>query len=130
MKKLLLIFVLFITTLMYSQNNPFYMRAESFKAGKKDYKGTVIWDDSSQKNCDILIRLDDQQATVYSQTQQIYRVISMTTKNNQGSIWYCVDAKGNYCNLCLINLTSMPGKLAFAIEYNDYSWFYVCKPSN
>ena len=130
MKKLFLLVLLFFTTLIYSQSNPYYLRAESFKAGKKDYKGTVIWDDSSLTYCDILIKLEDKQATIYSKTKQIYRVISMTTNNNQGSQWYCLDDKGYYCNLYLITLVNNPGKLAFAIEYSDYSWYYVCKSGN
>jgi hypothetical protein len=130
MKKLLLLILLFFTTLIYSQNNPFYLRAESFKAGEKNYKGDVVWDDSTLSYCDILIKLDDQQATIYSKTKQIYRVVSMTTKDNQGSQWYCLDDRGYYCNLYLISLKDNPNKLVFAIEYSDYSWYYICKSAN
>ena len=130
MKKLLLVLALFLTTLMYSQDNPFLMRAETFQAGKMNYNKQIMWDDSSTTNCDILIKLDDKKVTIYSKTSQVYNVISMGNKTAEGGEWYCIDEKGVRCNIYLISLKNNPGKLALGVEYSDYVWYYICKPTN
>ena len=122
--------MLVFTTLTFSQTSTFYMRAETFKAGEKNYKGQVVWDESTLTKCDILIKLDDQNATIFSKVRQTYRVISMTHKDDMGSQWYCIDDKGRYCNIYLISIKDRPARLAFVVEYSDYCWFYVCRESN
>jgi hypothetical protein len=130
MKKILLLILLFFSTISLSQSSPFYLRAESFKAGKKNYKNEVVWDESTYLNCDILIKLDDKQVSIFSNEKQVYRVINLVHQSTTSSQWYCVDTRGNYCNIYLIFLKNQPGKLTLAIEYNDYCWFYVCKEDN
>jgi hypothetical protein len=130
MKKLLLVLVLFLTTLMYSQNNPFLLRAETFQAGKMNYNKEVMWDESSARSCDILIKLDDNKFTIYSKTSQIYNVISVAERNEEGGEWYCLDEKGVRCNIYLMSLKDNPGKLALGVEYSDYVWYYICKSAN
>jgi hypothetical protein len=130
MKKLLLILTLFLTTLMYSQDNPFLMRAETFQAGTMSYNKEVVWDNTSIKSCDILIKLEEKKVTIYSKTSQVYNVISMASKTAEGGEWYCIDEKGVRCNIYLISLKNNPGKLALGVEYSDYVWYYICKPTN
>ena len=130
MKKLLLVLLLFLTTLMYSQDNPFLMRAETFQAGTMSYNKEVVWDNSSVRSCDILIKLETNKITIYSKTSQVYNVISMASKSAEGGEWYCLDEKGVRCNIYLISLKNNPGKLALGVEYSDYVWYYICKPSN
>jgi hypothetical protein len=127
MKKLLLVLTLFLTTLVFSQDKPFLIRAETFQAGVIDYKGEVVWDKSTIKNCDILIKLEDSKVTVYSKTSQVYSVITLVTKSDEGNEWCCLDDKGNRCNIYIMPLKSDPNKLTLGIEYSDYVWYYICR---
>jgi hypothetical protein len=130
MKKLLLLFMLFITTLMYSQDKPFYMRAETFEFGSKNSNGDVVWDESTIKSCDILIKLEEKEAVIYSSTKQIYHVISYDGKEGDISRWYCSDEKGRTCNIYLSSIKNQSGKLGLIVEFSDYLWSYICKPTN
>jgi len=122
--------VLFITTLMYSQDNPFYMRAETFELGSKNSNGDVVWDESTIKSCDILIKLEDKEVVIYSSTKQIYHVISYDGKEGDISRWYCSDDKGRTCNIYLSSIKNQYRKLGLIVEFSDYLWSYICKPTN
>ena len=49
--------------------------------------------------------------------------------SNGSSRWYCSDLLGRTCNIYLGGLKSSPGYLSLTVEFSDYVWFYVCKPS-
>lgn len=131
MKKLFLILVFTLTTLFsFAQDKPYYMRAETFELGSKNSSGNIIWDESTIKSCDILIKLEEKEAVIYSSTRQIYHVISYDGKEDGISKWYCSDDKGRYCNIYLSTSKNNPGKLALIVEFSDYLWGYICKPTN
>ena len=130
MKKLLLVLALFLTTLMYSQDKPYYMRAETFQLGSKNSSGDIVWDKSTIKSCDILIKLEEKEAVIYSSTKQVYHVISYDGKEDNISRWYCSDDKGRTCNIYLSSIKNQPGKMGFIVEFSDYLWSYICKPTN
>ena len=131
MKKLFLILVFTLTTLFsFAQDKPYYMRADTFELGSKDSSGNIVWNESTIKSCDILIKLEEKEAVIYSSYKQIYHVISFNGKEDGISKWYCSDDKGNTCNLYLSASKNNPGKLALIIEFSDYLWGYICKPSN
>ena len=131
MKKLILILIFVFTSLLsFSQETPLFLRAEKFKAGMVDNKHNVLWDETTLKECDILIKLEDSQATIYSKTLQTYRVISMVNKTSDGSQWYCLDSNGTKCYLYLTTHNDSPNKLILGIEYCDYVWCYVCRLDN
>lgn len=131
MKKILITFVLLLTALLsFGQDKPFYMRAETFELGSKTSSGNVIWDESTIQSCDILIKLEEKEAVIYSSTRQTYHVISYNGKEDGISKWYCSDDKGGYCNIYLSTSKNNPGKLALIVEFSDYIWGYICKPTN
>lgn len=131
MKKLLLTLLLVLTTLIsFAQDKPYYMRAETFELGSKNSSGNIVWDESTIKSCDILIKLEEKEAVIYSSTRQIYHVISYDGKEDGISKWYCSDDKGRYCNIYLSTSKNNPGKLALIVEFSDYIWGYICKPTN
>jgi hypothetical protein len=131
MKKLLLTLLLVLTTLIsFGQDKPFYMRAETFELGSKNSSGDVIWDVSSLKSCDILIKLEEKEAVIYSNTKQVYHVISYDGKEGDISRWYCSDDRGRACNIYLSSSKSQPGKLGLIVEFSDYLWCYICNPTN
>lgn len=131
MKKLLITLVLVFTTIIsFGQDKPFYMRAETFQLGSKTSSGNVIWDDTTIKSCDILIKLEEKEAVIYSNTKQIYHVISYDGKEDNISRWYCSDDKGRTCNIYLSSIKNHSGKLGLIVEFSDYLWSYICKPTN
>ena len=94
MKKLFLILVFTLTTLFsFAQDKPYYMRADTFELGSKTSSGNIIWDESTIKSCDILIKLEEKEAVIYSSTRQTYHVISFSGKEDGISKWYCSDDK-------------------------------------
>ena len=131
MKKLLITFVLLLTTLLtFSQDAPYYIRAETFEMGRKDSKNNVTWDTTTYRDCNLLIKLTESDVTIYSKTRQEYHVISFDGKQSNGSSrWYCSDSLGRYCNIYLGALKSSPGYMSLTVEFSDYVWFYVCQPS-
>jgi hypothetical protein len=131
MKKLLLTFVLVLSTLIsFGQDKPFYMRADTFQLGSKNSSGDIVWDESTIKSCDILIKLEEKEAVIYSSVKQVYHVISYDGKEDNISRWYCSDDKGRTCNIYLSSIKNQPGKMGFIVEFSDYLWSYICKPTN
>ena len=106
MKKLLVLaLVLFSFTTAFSQS---FLRANKLVFGvKSTYSSEVTWNEPTDVN--ILIKLETSKATIYSKTLQEYRIISMTTKTDNMTTWYCNDAEGKTCNFSLITLPDKPG---------------------
>ena len=131
MKKLFLILSFTLTTLFsFAQDNPYYMRADTFEVGFKDSSDNILWDESTIKPCDILIKLDDKEAVIYSNIKQVYQVISYDGREDGISRWYCSDDGGTTCHIYLLGSEDNPGKLILIVEFNDYFWGYICKPTN
>jgi len=131
MKKLFLILVFTLTTLFsFAQDKPYYMRAETFELGSKNSSGDIVWDESTIKSCDILIKLESKEAVIYSKTKQIYHVISYSGKEDDISKWYCSDDEGRACNIYLSGSKNNSGKMVLIVEFSDYLWGYICKPTN
>jgi len=106
------------------------MRADTFQLGSKNSSGDIVWDESTIKSCDILIKLEEKEAVIYSSVKQVYHVISYDGKEDNISRWYCSDDKGRTCNIYLSSIKNQPGKMGFIVEFSDYLWSYICKPTN
>ena len=131
MKKLLITFVLLLTTVLtFGQDSPFYVRAETFQMGSKGVDSKVTWDDSTYRSCNVLIKLNNSDVTIFSKVAQYYHVISYDGKMDNGaSRWYCSDSLGRTCNIYLMNIKNSPGYLSLTVEFSDLVWFYICEPS-
>ena len=130
MKKLVLTLALLLTTILTFGQSIQYLRAKSFQLGYKVENSDIEWDKSSLSDCDILIKLNETDITIYSKTRQEYHVISFDGKMSNGSSrWYCSDLKGRTCNVYLGGIKSSPGYLSLTVEFSDYVWFYICQPS-
>jgi len=131
MKKILITFALLLTTLLtFGQDSPYYVRGISFELGYKDLKSNINWDDTSYKDCNILIKLTENDITIYSQTKQQYRVINFNGKTSNGfNRWYCSNSEGKTCYIYLNKVKDSPGYLSLTVEFSDLIWFYICKPS-
>lgn len=131
MKKILLVVAFtLIGFLSFAQNKVFYMRAETFQLGTKTSSGNVIWNESTLKSCDILIKLEEKEAVIYSNTKQVYHVISYDGNEGDISKWYCSNENGKTCNVYLLINKNQPEKLGFVVEFSDYLWSYICRPTN
>jgi hypothetical protein len=125
MKKLLLLsLVLFSFTVSYAQS---FLRASGLVFGIKSAQtGVVKWDDPISVN--LLAKLETSKVTIYSKTVQEYRIISMTSKTDNMTTWYCSDHNGKTCNFSLFTTPDKPGSYFLYVEYNDAVWMYISKP--
>ena len=131
MKKLFLTFVLVLTTLIsFAQDKPYYMRAETFELGHKNSNGDVIWDESTIKYCDIIIKLEEKKLVIHSSITQTYDVILYNGKQDGISKWFCSDYRERTCDIYLSESKNNPGKMALIIDFSDYVWVYICNPMN
>lgn len=125
MKRLLtLLLFVFTSVTAFSQN--LYLRASSFNIGKKSTESTAIsWGTAVPVN--ILIQIEENKATIFSQSKQVYRLIS-TTEERVGYVkYYCTNDDGINCNLIVFTLPEYPGHVYFTVEFSDYIWYYVAK---
>jgi hypothetical protein len=131
MKKLLLTFVLVLTTLIsFAQDKPYYMRAETFESGYKNSNGDIVWNESTIQSCSIIIKLEEKEAVIHSSITQVYNVLLYNGNKDGISKWYCSDYRGRSCNLYLLESKKNPGKMSLIIEFSDYVWAYICDPIN
>jgi hypothetical protein len=127
MKKLFTLIMLIFTTLSFSQSEEsYFLRSELFQYGKRDQKGKVDWTGPLRES-EVLITLKDDKITIYSDEKQIYRTIEVD-EIQDGLVWYCVDNKGQNCNIYLMNMgEEYLNKIALFVEYNNYVWYYICR---
>ena len=132
MKKILITLILLLTTLLtFGQSAPYFMRAKSFQMGLKNSESKIVWDASTLQECDILIKLDEKQATVFSKITQRYEVISFDGKYENGaSRWYCSNSEGKNCNIYLMPPKDGSRYLSLVVEFSDWVWYYKCIPTN
>ena len=109
----------------FSQN--VFLRANTFNIGyRADEKSEITWSEPTSVN--ILIKVEENKATIFSQTKQIYRLISTTEKKEEYTKYYCTNDEGNNCYILIFTLPENPGSVFFAIEFSDYVWYYITKP--
>jgi hypothetical protein len=126
MKKLLtLLFFILTSMTAFSQN--VFLRANTFNIGYRGEEGTEIkWSEPTSVN--ILIKVEENKATIFSKDIQIYRLISTTEKREEYTKYYCTNDEGNNCYILIFTLPESPGSVFFAIEFSDYVWYYITKP--
>jgi hypothetical protein len=125
MKKFILSTLLVISTLLTFSQDIAFARAHQFTIGKRDFStNELVWN-GAPTSCDILIKLEGNKVTIYSNQKQEYRVVTKLSETEDGVQYRMLDANGTSCNLYMgpiANSTSV----FIAIEYNDYSWMYNC----
>ena len=120
MKKLITLLLLStIASLGYSQT---FLRATSIQIGHKKPSG-IQWKETEA--VDILIKVDQNKAEIYSKTKQVYRKISHVNQTPTSSKWLCADADGTQCHLFIFYLKEKPGVVFVGVEYNDLTWYYT-----
>ena len=125
MKKFILSTLLVISTLLTFSQDIAFARAHQFTIGKRDFStNQIVWN-GTPTSCDILIKLEDNKVTIYSNQKQEYRVVTKLTETEDGVQYRMLDANGTSCNLYMGPIESS-SLIFIAIEYNDYSWMYYC----
>ena len=125
MKKFILSTLLVLSTLLTFSQDIAFARAHQFTIGKRDLStNELVWNGTST-SCDILIKLEGNKVTIYSNQKQEYRVVTKLAETEDGVQYRMLDANGTSCNFYMGPIANST-LIFIAIEYNDYSWMYNC----
>jgi hypothetical protein len=125
MKKFILSVLLVISTLLTFSQDIAFARAHQFTIGKRDYStNQIVWN-GTPTSCDILIKLEDNKVTIYSNQKQEYRVVAKLVETEDGVQYRMLDANGTSCNFYMGPIANSQS-VFIAVEYNDFSWMYYC----
>ena len=125
MKKFILSILLVISTLLTFSQDIAFARAHQFTIGKRDYStNQIVWN-GTPTNCDILIKLEGNKVTIYSNQKQEYRVVTKLVETEDGVQYRMLDANGTSCNFYMGPIANSLS-VFIAVEYNDFSWMYYC----
>ena len=125
MKKFILSILLVISTLLTFSQDIAFARAHQFTIGKRDFStNQIVWN-GTPTSCDILIKLEDNKVTIYSNQNQEYRVVTKLTETEDGVQYRMLDANGTSCNFYMGPIANSQS-VFIAVEYNDFSWMYYC----
>ena len=126
MKKILsiLLFVL-VSVSSYAQSNLF-LRASTVTLGLRYEQGAEIsWGETKPVN--VLIKITQTTATVFSQTTQEYHLVSVVSKTENATTYRCTNSEGKLCNLIVMPAPDEPGRILFVVELSDTVWYYKCR---
>ncbi len=125
MKKFILSILIVISTLLTFSQDIAFARAHQFTIGKRDYStNQIVWN-GTPTNCDILIKLEGNKVTIYSNQKQEYRVVTKLVETEDGVQYRMLDANGTSCNFYMGPIANSLS-VFIAVEYNDFSWMYYC----
>ena len=123
MKKFILsVFLVLSTLLSFSQEIGFAKAVELY-TGYRDTNNEIVWN-GSPTSVDILIKLEDDKVTIFSQELQVYRVVVKTSDEDSYVAYRMLDLNGHNCNFHM-GPSETQGYIFIAIEYNDYAWMYL-----
>lgn len=123
MKKVLLLIILtFSCFVTFSQQTATFARAYLWSIGyRNEETQRVVWKDEPT-SCDILLRFDETEVTIYSKTVQRFHIMSKVQDLDRASVYRAVDVNGVVCNYYIGNDEN--GILFVSIEYQDVSMVY------
>ena len=125
MKKFILSILLVLSTLLSFSQSISFARAHQFTIGKRDFStNEIVWN-GTPSSCDILIKLEDNRVTIYSNQKQEYRVVAKLAETEDGVQYRMLEANGTSCNFYMGPIANSMS-VFIAVEYNDFSWMYYC----
>jgi len=125
MKKIILSILLVMSTLLTFSQDVAFARAHQFTIGKRDFStNQIVWN-GTPTSCDILIKLEGNKVTIYSNQKQEYRVVAKLVETEDGVQYRMLDANGTSCNFYMGPIANSLS-VFIAVEYNDFSWMYYC----
>ena len=123
MKKFILSLVLVLSTLLSFSQEVGFAKAVELYTGYRDTNNEIVWN-GSPTSVDILIKLEDDKVTIFSQELQVYRVVVKTSDEDSYVAYRMLDLNGQNCNFHM-GPSETQGYIFIAIEYNDYAWMYL-----
>lgn len=123
MKKFILSIFLVLSTLLSFSQEIGFARATELYTGYRDTNEEIVWN-GSPSSVDILIKLEDDKVTIFSQQTQIYRVVTKIRDEESIITYRMLDSNGINCNFHM-GPSETQGYIFIAIEYSDYAWMYL-----
>ncbi len=123
MKKFILSIFLVLSTLLSFSQEVGFARATELYTGYRDTNNEIVWN-GSPSSVDILIKLEDDKVTIFSQQTQIYRVVTKIRDEESIITYRMLDSNGINCNFHM-GPSETQGYIFIAIEYSDYAWMYL-----
>lgn len=123
MKKFILSLFLVVSSLLSFSQEVGFARAVELYTGYRDTNQEIVWN-GSPTSVDILIKLEDDKVTIFSQELQVYRVVAKTHDEDSYITYRMLDLNGSNCNFHM-GPSETQGYIFIAIEYNDYAWMYL-----
>ena len=125
MKKFILSLFLVVSSLLSFSQEVGFARAVELYTGYRDTNQEIVWN-GLPTDVDILIKLEDDKVTIFSQELQVYRVVAKTHDEDSYITYRMLDLNGSNCNFHM-GPSETQGYIFIAIEYNDYAWMYLTK---
>jgi hypothetical protein len=116
---------LVLSTLLSFSQEVGFARATELYTGYRDTNNEIVWN-GSPTSVDILIKLEDDKVTIFSQQLQVYRVVTKIRDEESYITYRMLDSNGINCNFHM-SPSETQGYIFIAIEYSDYSWMYLTK---
>lgn len=123
MKKFILSLVLIVSSLLSFSQEISFAKAVELYTGYRDTNNEIVWN-GSPTSVDILIKLEEDKVTIFSQKLQVYHVVTKTREEDSYITYRMVDSQGGNCNFHM-GPSETQGYVFIAIEYNDYAWMYL-----
>lgn len=125
MKKIILLTLLLLTSLLSFSQDVGFGRAVELYTGYRDTNEEIVWN-GLPTSVDILIKLENDKVTIFSKEVQVYRVVTKLTDEDLHIAYRMLDSNGQKCNFH-IGPSETQGYIFIAIEYSDYAWMYLTK---
>jgi hypothetical protein len=126
MKKILLSLLLLISVNVFSQDQPYYLRAHNISFGVRKTQGEPIDWIHQKQECSILVECYKTKLIINSKDPQTYHILYQTLFEDNKQSWKCRDVVGSTCNVEMTSDPQYPGFLSVLVEYDDMIWFYIC----
>lgn len=127
MKNFILSTIFFLTSLISFSQDIEYARAKTFNIGYRDFlTNEIVWNGTTT-SCNILIKIQDDKVTIFSNTIQNYFLVGKLSESENTVQYRMQDTNGISCNFYM-GPSEIEGVMFMIVEYNDYAWMYFVIP--
>ena len=127
MKNFILSTIFFLTSLISFSQDIEYTRAKTFNIGYRDFlTNEIVWNGTTT-SCNILIKIQDDKVTIFSNTIQNYFLVGKLSESENTVQYRMQDTNGISCNFYM-GPSEIEGVMFMIVEYNDYAWMYFVIP--
>lgn len=123
MKKFILSTLLVFSTLLSFSQEIGFAKAVELYTGYRDTNNEIVWN-GSPTEVNVLIKLETDKVTIFSEELQVYRLVSKIRDEDSYMTYRMLDANGFNCNFHM-GPSETQGYIFIAIEYGDFAWMYL-----